>query len=110
MLNRSDRSRTNYQVGTMLSNRLGQQGDIGGAILIVRIGIDNDIRPETQAGLQTRHERLGEALVTDVADNMIYTVRSGNLDRRIITAVIDDQPFDSRKPFNFTRQLRQADR
>jgi hypothetical protein len=73
--------------------------------LIVSIGVDNDIRPQPDAGIQPPDKRLCQALILGEADDVVDTMFPRNFRSGIRAAVIYDKPFNFAESCYFTRKL-----
>jgi len=57
----------------------GDQGrDVVAGILVVGVGVDDDIRPQAQAGVDAALEGAGQPQVLRVADDVADTVGRGD--------------------------------
>ena len=68
--------------------------DVGGRVLVVGVGVDDDVGAELQARVEARLEARGQALVVRQADDVVDAVLARDLDRAVGRAVVDDEPFD----------------
>lgn len=103
-----DGSGAHHDIGTMFQNGQRQRGYVVGVVLVVGIGIDDDIRPPAQAGIKTCHEAACQTLIAGMPDDMIDTIRPRHRHRVVRAAVVDDQPFDGIKSRHFARQGRKG--
>jgi len=55
----------------MIEDRLHQQRNVGGFVLVVRIGVDNHVRAVSQAGVNAGHEGCSEPAVDGMAHYMV---------------------------------------
>ena len=85
-------------VGVPGDDRLDQAQDVRPAVLVVGVGVDDDVGAELQRGVQTGLEARGQALVVRQADDVVDAVRAGDLDRAVGGAVVDDEPLDRVEP------------
>jgi len=88
----------------MLQNWFDKLGDIFCFVLIVRIGIDDNICSLAQALFDTRHKSFGKSLVVFKVDDVVYTALFGNLDSIICAAVVDDKPLYRIETFDLSWQ------
>ena len=71
-----------------------QLGDVGAAVLVVGVGVDDDVGAELEAGVEPGLEAGGEALVVGQADDVLDPALARDLDRAVGRAVVDDQQLD----------------
>ena len=64
------------------------------AVLVVGVGVDDDVGAELEAGVEPGLEPRGEALVVGQADDVLDPVFAGHLDRAVGRAVVDHQQLD----------------
>ena len=69
-------------------------GDVGAAVLVVGVGVDDDVGAELEAGVEAGLEAGREALVVGQADDVLDPVLAGDLDRAVGRAVVDHQQLD----------------
>ena len=62
-----------------MENRSYEFLDAGAAVLIVGVGIDDDIRPSSEGGVQTGGKGAGQALIDRRADDLGHAVPPGHL-------------------------------
>ena len=92
-------------VGMALQDRADQVGDARGRVLVVCIGVDDDVGTELEAGVESGLEAGGQALVLGELDDVIDAVGDGDVDRRVGRAVIDDQPLDGVETGDLAREV-----
>jgi hypothetical protein len=109
MFDLQDRSRSDNYVCLAAQNRLEQSWNIIGAVLVVRIGVDDDICTQLKACVQSGAERVCEAAVLRKTDNMVDAVLTGNFRGPVGAAIIDDQPLDGANAGQSSRQRLQSD-
>ena len=63
-------------------------------VLVVGVGVDDDVGAELQAGVEAGLEAGGEALVVRQLDDVVDAVLARDLDRPVGRAVVDDEPLD----------------
>ena len=68
--------------------------DIVSAVLVVRVGIDDDIGTVSQAGIQSCHEAFCKAFVASEVYDIMDAPSFGNLDGVVFASVVDDEIFD----------------
>lgn len=96
-------------VGRALDNRRHQFWDVSCIILIVGIGVDNNVRAKPQTTIQAGDKTFGESLVFREPNNMIDAVFKSHPHRIISAPVIDDQPLHHIEPLYRSRQYGQGD-
>ena len=69
-------------------------GDVVGRVLVVGVGVDDDVGAELEAGVETGLEGEGQALVVGELHDVVDAERPSHLDRAVGGAVVDDQPLD----------------
>ena len=65
--------------------------DLVAGVLVVGVGVDDDVGPQAQAGVEAGHEAGGQALAPREADDVVGPVRARHLRRPVGGAVIDHQ-------------------
>ena len=106
----ADRTRADHHVGLPGQHRRRQLRDIGRTILVVGIGVDDDVGIVVQAGIEPRHEGTGQTTILVMAHDVIDAALDRDPDRLILAPVVYDQPFDAIEPRHVARKLRQGDR
>lgn len=76
-------------------------------VLVIGIGVDDDIRATCQTGFDTRREGIGKATIAGMSYDVVNAVFLGDLDRFIRASVIDDQLFDAVEVCDGPRQITQ---
>ena len=94
MLDPADLAVADDHVGLAGEDRRHQLRDVGAAVLVVGVGVDDDVGAELQAGVEAGLEAGGEALVVGQPDDVLDPVLAGDLDRAVGRAVVDDQQLD----------------
>jgi hypothetical protein len=74
----------------------GQNGgdelrDLPAGVLVIAIGVDNDVGPQFEAGIQPGLKGFGQPLVADVPNNVIDPQPAGHLHGAVGGTVIDNQ-------------------
>ena len=75
--------------------------DVGAVVLVVGVGVDDDVGAELQARVEAGLEGVGQALVVGQADDVVDAVGLRDLDGAVGGAVVDDRatrPRRSRGP------------
>ncbi len=83
-----------HHVGLAGQDRADQRGNVARVVLVVGVGVDDDVGPELETGVEAGLERGREALVVGQAHDVVDPVGARDLDRAIARAVVDDEPFD----------------
>jgi hypothetical protein len=81
-------------VGVAGQHRADELGDVAAVVLVVAVGVDDDVGAELQARVEAGLEGVGEALVVRQADDVVDAVLTGDLDGPVVGAVVDDEPLD----------------
>lgn len=97
MLDGGNRTGADYDIGLFAKYRRGQRRNVIRIVLIVGVGIDDDVRFQMQAGFQASHEGARQALVAGMANHVVDAIFAGDADCVVAAAVINDQPFDAIK-------------
>ena len=97
------RSPTTMSASRRRSARPAQ--DVRAAVLVVGVGVDDDVGAELQRGVQAGLEARGQALVVRQADDVVDAVRAGDLDRAVGGAVVDDEPLDRVEAGDLAREV-----
>ena len=84
-------------VGLAGEDRRHQLGDVGAAVLVVGVGVDDDVGAELQAGVEPGLEAGRQALVVGQADDVLDPVLARDLDRAVGRAVVDRPAARSRR-------------
>ncbi len=75
-----------------------QIGDVVAGVLAIGVGVDDDVGPQPQAGVDAALEGAGQPQVLRVADDVGDAVGCGHLGRAVAAAVVDDQRLDAVDP------------
>jgi hypothetical protein len=86
-------------------DRPDQLGDVATLVLVVSVGVDDHVGPQLEAGVKPGLECGREALVVGQPDHVIDPVSPSDLDRAVLGAVVDEQPFDRLEPLHMTWQV-----
>lgn len=81
-------------LGAPFDDRANQVRDAVPAVLVVRVGVDDDIGAEFDGALQTRREAGGKAFVPGEAEDVLGAGGTGVSDGVIYAAIVDDEDFD----------------
>ena len=77
-----------------LEDRSDERLDIGGRVLAVRVGRDDDVRPDAECRVQAGPPREGEAAVDREAHDVGRARLPGGLGRAVRRAVVHDERLD----------------
>ena len=94
-----------YELRSALENRLYQFGDIRSVVLVVTIGVDNDVGAFAQAIIHSRGERMSQSPVGRETQDVFDTVLPGHLSRAVGAAIIDDQHLDLVNSLDLPRDI-----
>ena len=83
----------NHDLGPARHDGGHQPLDILAHILVVGVGVDDDVRTVTQAGLETGDKGPRQPQIARLAHDMVHAQRRGYLCRAVLGAVVDDQNF-----------------
>ena len=92
-------------VGLAGEDRRDQLRHVGAAVLVVGVGVDDDVGAELEAGVEPGLESGGEALVVGQPDDVLDPVLARDLDRAVGRAVVDDQQLDLVDALDLARQV-----
>ena len=93
------------EFGPALQDRPDELLDILAAILIVAVGIDDDICAFPERIIHARREGVPEAPVGRKPDQVVDTVIEGHLCGSVSTPIIDDQDLDRIDPIDLAGQV-----
>ena len=80
-------------VGFSGQDRRDQLGDVRALVLVVRVGVDDDVGAQLQAGVEAGLEGGGKALVVGEPHDVAHAARTRDLDGPVRGAVVDHEPF-----------------
>jgi hypothetical protein len=75
-------------------DRLDELGDIAAVVLVVGVGVDDDVGAELQRGVHACLEGACEPLVVGQPDDVVDAVLTGDVGGRVGRAVVDHQPLN----------------
>jgi hypothetical protein len=90
----ADAAVPDHHVGLASENRRDQARDLLAGVLVVGVGVDDDVGAETQAGVEPGHEAVREPLPAREAHDVIGTVLARHLRGAVRGAVVDDEHLD----------------
>ena len=82
-------------VGAALEDRCDEAGDVGAAVLVVGVGVDDDVGAEAEAGVDAGGVGDGEAAVAREAEDVVDAELGGVLGGAVAAAVVDDEDLDA---------------
>ena len=83
--------------------------NVGAAVLVVCVGVDDDISAKVQAGVQSGHEAVGQALVLFEVHHMVEAQFPRDFHGPVLAAVVDDEILDLVDPVNVPGQVMVGD-
>jgi hypothetical protein len=86
---------------------LDQAANVVRRILVVRIRIDDDVRPLPEAFFQSGCECRRQSKILGKADYMVRARGSRHLDRVVLAAIVNDEDLNPIDAWNLPRQRRQ---
>ena len=92
-------------VGVAGDDRRHQVRDVGRAVLVVGVGVDDDVGAELERRVESRLEAGGQPLVVGELDDVVDAVLTRDVDSPIGGAVVDDQPLDLVDAVELARQF-----
>src|SRR5690606_3865429 len=99
---------SNYDVSPPFQNRACQSGNIIGIVLVVSVGINDNVRSKVKCSVDASHKCAGKSSVPAKTDYMMNTIPLGDFYRIVCAAVVNNEPFHLIKPLNLFRQVRQG--
>ena len=97
-----------YNIGIFLKYRCAESGNFMTAVLIVSVGIDDDIGTELQACINAGSEGPRKTLVAFMANDVVGPALAGNLGRTVGTAIVDDEDFNDIDTLDMFRNVREG--
>ena len=79
-------------------------------VLVVGVGVHDDVGAELEAGVETGLEGGGQPLVVGQAHHVVDAVAACHLDRVVARPVVDHEPLDAVDPGQLTREVRERRR
>ena len=99
-----DAAVTDHDIGTALDDRRDDGRDILARILAVGVGVDDNVGPGAQRGVEPRLEGGGKAAIGAVADDVMCAPHARDLRRVVGAAIVDDEDLDRIDSGNAARQ------
>ena len=87
---------------------LDESGNVAAIILVVAVGINDDVSPQDQAAIDPGSKGMAQAAVARKPDDVVSTVFECHRYGSIGASIIDDQDFDTIDTGNVPRNI--ADR
>ena len=94
-------------VGLAAEERLEQPRDVAARVLIVGVGVDDEVGAELQAASMPARERRGQALPPAKPEHVSDAVRARDLRRAVRRAVVNHQDLDDVDARHGARQIGQ---
>ena len=94
-------------VGLAAEERSQQLGHVLARVLVVGIGVHDEVGPTLEAGVDPRHECRREALVAREPNHVVDAARARHFLGAVPRAVIDDQRFDDVDAGDVPRKIAQ---
>ncbi len=94
MLDRRDVAVADDDVGLALEQGLEQRRNLVPGVLIVGVGVDDEVGAAFERGVDAGGERRRQALVAAQPDDVIDAGRARDIGRAVARSVVDDQDFD----------------
>jgi hypothetical protein len=110
VLDRGHVAVADHHVGGSGDNRGDELRDIGAAVLVVRVGVDDHVGPQLQRRVHAGLECAREPLVVGQANDVLDAERARDVDRRVGRAVVDHEPLDRVEAVEPARQIGQRGR
>src|SRR5688500_263247 len=85
---------TDHDLGRSFDDRRDEPGDVAGEVLVVGVGVDDDVGAETKGGVDPGDECRGEAAMRLQGDDVCGAGLPRHLDRTVHAAVVDDECLD----------------
>ena len=95
MLNRLHLSIAHDHVRFAAKNGRHELGDVVGAVLVVRVRVDDDVCTQLQGGIEAGLESLRQAFVVRKANDVVDSVAACHVHRTIGRTVVDNEPLDA---------------
>ena len=108
MLDRHDLAVADDHVGVAGDDRRDELRDVGAVVLVVGVGVDDDVGAELERRVEPGLEAGGEALVVRQPHDVVDAVLARDLDRAVGRAVVDDQPLDDVEAGDLAREVARA--
>ena len=96
-----------HHLGRPLHDGRDELGDVGAGVLIVGVGVDDDVGAEAEGGVDAGHEGGGEAAVIFQLHNVRCTRFSRRFGCFVERAVVDDERLDDMKAVDLLRNVAQ---
>ena len=79
------------EVGVSTQDGLDEPGDFLARILVIGIGVDDDVGAETKGSVETGHEAVGEAAPSPEPYDVVGAVLTGHGRRAIGRSIVHDE-------------------
>jgi hypothetical protein len=94
-----------HHVGLPREDRRDQARDVGSAILIVGVEVDDDVGAESHRGAQAENEHPRQSLIATQAQNVLDPGEPRRVGGAVGRAVVDDEDFDLVDPCDLARHV-----
>ena len=94
-------------VRAAVQDRLDELGDVGAAVLVVGVGVDDHVGTQLQRRVDAGLEGGRQPLVVGQAHEVLDAEGAGDLDRAVAGAVVDDEPLDLVEARNLAWEVRE---
>ena len=108
MLDGLDGPYANHDISLAREYRRRERGNVLRAVLVVRIGVHDDVRPELQGCPESRHVGPCEPLVALEADDMVHAAFARHLHGGVGASVVHDKPLYFVESAHLAGKLRQG--
>ncbi|OPZ07625.1 MAG: hypothetical protein BWZ08_01743 [candidate division BRC1 bacterium ADurb.BinA292] len=105
-----DTAVADHHLGLVGQDRPDQPLDAVAAILVVGVGVDDDVGAVRERGFQPGAERRRQPLIAAEIDDVRDAVRAGHLDGAVLRPVVDDQHLNGIDAVDPARQIAQRRR
>ena len=95
-------------VGLAAKKRRDERRNVLADVLIVAVGIDDEVGAELQAGVDARHERGREPARPPKRHDVIHAQRPRHFRRLVSRPIVDDEHLDDVDAGNASRKVAQA--
>ena len=96
-----------HHLGLARENRLHEEPDVGRPVLVVRVGVDDDIGAELECRVETDRKGAREAEIHGEPEEVRGTRPARDTGRPVGRAVVDDERLDAREARQGAREGRQ---
>jgi hypothetical protein len=97
-----------HHVGATLENRFDNFRDLLAGVLVIGVGINDDIGAELEGGVDPYHERNSQPLVFLEDYDVAHAEFFRKIGSTVRTPVVDDEDLDALDPWNLSREPDQS--